>query len=539
MKPEAQNITNQLYEIALNYPDKPVFLYPQKLKFKEFCNRIDLFSAGLQLSGIKKGSRTVVLIKPGIDLFAVTFSLLRIGAIPVMIDPGMGMKAMVKSLARARPEVFIGIPKSILLKYIFPKQFSTVKIWISTGNAWIWQGKKLTAFRNKKPKEYKVAGIEKNDTVAVFFTSGSTGPAKGVVYKNYMFEAQLQLLRNHFRYKPEEIDLCTFPLIGLFSICLGLSVVLADMDMTRPATMSPSKVAENIKRFNCTFMFCSPLVLKKLSEYCIQEKQVLPSLKKIMVAGAAVAPALLQQTATVIPDFTEIHTPYGATEALPVTDINHHELLDIYKNDIKPTDGICLGYALDGIVLNIIKISDNEIKEWKDVTLCANGKVGEIVVCGNNVTQNYFENEPADRLSKIKDSSGDLYWHRTGDLGRLDDEGRIWFYGRKSQRVVSNEETLFTITTEAVFNQHPEVARSALVGINSNGKVLPVICIQLKSGIKQSKEIESELKKLALEFDHTKNIFTFLFHKKFPVDPRHNAKIYREKLAKWAQKRIK
>jgi acyl-CoA synthetase (AMP-forming)/AMP-acid ligase II len=537
MKPEFQNITNRLYEIARNYPEKPVFLHPKKMTFQEFCNLVDLYSAGFQKSGIKKGIRTVVLIKPGINLFAVTFALLRIGAIPVMIDPGMGTKAMARSLAHANPEAFVGIPKSILLKYVFPKQFSSVKIWISTGFNLSWQGKRLSKFRKHKTNQYAGVNVDKNDTVAVFFTSGSTGPAKGVVYKNYMFEAQLNLLKDHFTYNPRETDLCTFPLIGLFSVCLGLSVVLADMDMTRPATMNPCKVAENINRYNCTFMFCSPMVLKKLTDYCQEKNRKLLSLKKVMTAGAPVSPDLLQRSVKILSKEAEICTPYGATEALPVTDITQHELLELYKNK-NFIDGICIGSPLKGLEVKIIRIDEDEIEGWKDVALCSSGEIGEIVVKGKNVTQSYFENESATRLSKIRDSSGSELWHRTGDLGRLDRDGRIWFYGRKSQRIITNYETLFTIPAEAVFNLHPAVERSALVGIKRNDEVYPVICIQLKSGTKQSKDLVNELNSLALEYDHTKNISTFLFHKKFPVDPRHNAKIYREKLAKWAQKKI-
>lgn len=534
-----KNITDYLYKTAFNNPDKRAFLHPENISYGKLCNLVDTYASGFQQSEIKKGTHTVVLIKPGVDLFAVTFALFRIGAIPVMIDPGMGTKAMVSALDKTKPEAFIGIPKALILKYLFPKAFGTVKIWISTGSNWVWKGKKLKTFRRKKPKKYDVANIERSDTVAIFFTSGSTGPAKGVVYKNYMLEAQLQLLRSHFKYNPKEIDLCTFPLIGLFSVCLGLSVVLADMDMTHPAKMNPDKVAKNINRFDCTYMFCSPMVLKKLADFCVKKNIKLQSLKKVMVAGAPVLPALLQKGDTIISDFAEIHTPYGATEALPVTDINHLELLKLYGKNKSFTEGICVGYCLEGINIKIIKISDSEIESWNDVKLCEVGEIGEIVVSGENVTQSYFENEEANRLSKIRDSSDRFFWHRTGDLGMLDDEERIWFYGRKSHRVETNGEILFTITTEAVFNQHPDVVRSALVGVNLNGENEAVVCIQLKSGIKKNKKMVYEFKKMALKYEHTKNISVFLFHHQFPVDPRHNAKIFREKLAKWAQKKIK
>ncbi|MEN8116106.1 MAG: fatty acid CoA ligase family protein [Bacteroidota bacterium] len=531
---EIKNITDYLFDFTRINPDKPAFLHPKKITYQNFCRLVDLYASGVQKSGIKKGTKTIVLIKPGIDLFATTFALLRIGAIPVMIDPGMGTKAMARSLAKAEPEAFVGIPKSLLLKYAFPNKFKSVKTWISTGMNWIRGGKRLSAFRKLNHKSYTVADIGKNDDVAVFFTSGSTGPAKGVVYKNYMFEAQLNYLKNHFKYQPQEVDLCTFPLIGLFSVSLGLSVVLADMDMTRPATLKPQKLFDNINTFRCTFMFCSPMVLKKLAVYGQGKNRKLLSLKKVMTAGAPVTPELLQNFVKLLAETAEIHTPYGATEALPVTDIDNKELLEIYSKTEDYSNGICVGYSLENIDLRIIKITDTEIENIENANECSDGEVGEIIIRGENVTQNYFNNNQANRLSKIKDSINSFLWHRTGDLGRLDKKGRVWFYGRKSQRVITGGTTLFTIPVEAVFNRHRAVERSALVGVTKTGTTIPIVCIQLKHRFKKNRQMIAELQRMAEESGFFQNDVTLLFHKKFPVDPRHNAKIYREKLAEWA-----
>ena len=538
MNSEQKNITDYLYKFSQTNPEKLVFLHPKKFTYSKFCNLIDLYAAGFQKSGIQKGTKTVILIKPRIDLFAVTFALLRIGAIIIMIDPGMGNKAMAKALSKINAEAFIGIPKALLLKYIFRKEFKSVKLWISTGINLVRKGIRLSSIRKNENNRYTVAKLNDNDTVAVFFTSGSTGPPKGVVYKNYMFEAQLEYLKEHFKYNPNEIDLCTFPLIGLFSICLGLSVVLADMDMTRPATLKPAKIIKNINKFQCSYMFCSPMVLKKLTDYSHRKDIKLSSLKKIMTAGAPVSPELLQKFKNIISEDTKIHTPYGATEALPVTDINHKELLKLYEDSSSYLKGICIGYPLKNINLKIINITDTEIKKWADVVECINGEVGEIVIRGKNVSQNYFNNKRADKLSKIKDSTRHLLWHRTGDLGKLDDKKRVWFFGRKSQRVETNDKTLYTIPVEAVFNRHPAIERSALVGAKNNGNTEPVVCIQHKHRINKNKQLINELKMMAKENNLTNSISTFIFHKKFPVDPRHNAKIYREKLTIWAQKKI-
>ncbi len=533
-----KNITDYLFDFAQSNPLKPALLYPVRITFSELCTTIDYYAAGFQKNGIKKGTKTIVLIKPGLELFAVTYALLRIGAVPVMIDLGMGRKNMSEALSKIGAEAIVGIPKAMLLKYVSPKYYKSVKKWISTRKSLWWFGLSLKTFARKNETDYKPCKVEPNDTAAVFFTSGSTGPAKGVVYKSSMIDAQIQFLKNHFKYSPNEIDLCTFPLIGLLIMCLGISVVLADMDMTKPAKLNPSKVIQNIIWFECTHMFCSPMVLQKLTKFGNENNIKLPALKRVMTAGAPVSPNILLQFQKIIPKFSEIHTPYGATEALPVTDIGHRELLEIYENKENLFRGICVGYPLKGIELQIVSITDKPIKFWVDAQILKTGEVGEIVVNGPNVTQEYLAYDEANLKSKIFDSDSENYRHRTGDLGRLDEKGRVWFCGRKSQRVELKEKTMFTIPVEAVFNQHSAVARSALVGVNINYKIIPVICIELVQGAKNKRNIKKELIELAAANEVSNSINTVLFHKKFPVDPRHNAKIFREKLAVRAQKKI-
>ncbi len=535
---ENKNITNYLFEFAMANPEKPAFLHPQKITYSQFCNLIDNYATGFRETGISGGTKTIVLVKPGIDLFAVTFALLRIGAVPVMIDPGKGNRAMAKALAKTGAEAFVGIPRALLLKYLFPKSFRSVKIWVSAKFRWFWQGYKLQDFNKIDNQKCEANLIPPNDLVAVFFTSGSTGPAKGVLYQNYMLDAQIKYLKNHFKYNSEDIDLCTFPLIGLLLLCLGLSVVLADMDMTRPATLKPQKLINNINQFSCSHMFCSPMVLNRLATFGIENSIKLQSLKKVMTAGAPVSPNLLRNFKRLLSENSEIHTPFGATEALPVTDICDKELMQLYGNQNYYSEGVCVGYPLEGIDLQIISITDNPIL---DITDCQTTKIGEIIIRGPNVTQEYLADEKANRNSKITDYNSDWLWHRTGDLGHLDEKGRVWFYGRKTHRVVTEEITLFTIPCEAVFNQHSKVFRSALVGVNlENSKYgIPVICIELKKDFRKSDIIRKELLNLAMKNQMTKSIQFILFHKKFPVDARHNAKIFREKLAVWAQKQIK
>ncbi len=533
-----RNITDHLYNFARSNPEKAALLHPVKITFSGLCSIIDKYAVGFLDKGIQKGTKTIVLITPGTDLFAVSFALLRIGAIPVMIDPGMGVRAMVKALSTVRASAFIGIPSTQFLRFLFPRSFQSVSIFLSSGRVGPWSRNSLNCLRKGTITEYQVANSLADEEAAIFFTSGSTGMAKAVVYENSMLEAQIHYLKAHFGYRPEDIDLCTFPLIGLLVITLGLTLVLADMNMTYPSTMDPRKVAENIVRYNCSTMFCSPMVLKKLAEYGEANEIVFHSLRKVFTAGAPVSPVLLKNFRTLLTSAADIHTPFGSTEALSVTDINDRDLSKLYGGSYTFFDGICVGSPLKDIKLLIIRITDDPVESIGQAGVLQSGEVGEIVVKGPNVTQSYFGNDTANTFAKIRDSDSKLMWHRTGDLGRLDKEGRVWFYGRKLQRVVANDRTYFTIPCEAVFNQHPKVQRSALVGVKKKGSVLPVICVELKNGINHSTKLKEELLLLGQMHEVTNSFREILFFRIFPVDPRHQAKIHRERLAVLAQKQL-
>jgi acyl-coenzyme A synthetase/AMP-(fatty) acid ligase len=531
------NITDSLFDFAKVQPERPALLHPVLLTYADLCIRVDSYASGFLEAGIGAGTKTIVLVKQGPEFFIIAFALFRIGAVPVMIDPGMGIRAMSNALAKTEAEAFIGIPRSLLLKFLFKKAYQSVKIWISTG--FCLSGNCITLNSIKRTdKTISSCHTEPGALAAIFFTSGSTGPAKGVIYRSYMLAEQINILRDHFGYKPGEIDLCTFPLIGLLLMGIGITEVLADMDMAQPASFKPQKLISNINDFSCTHMFCSPMILGRLASYGNINNLKVPSLTRIMTAGAPVLPVVLRETRKWIPPGAAIHTPYGATEALPVTDICDTELLQLYGNKEGYQEGICVGYKVAGIDLKIIHITEEAIELWDDRFLAAANEVGEITIQGPNVTQEYLADKEGNKLSKIFDHVTNKYYHRTGDLGRIDESGRIWFYGRKSQRVVTQEATLFTITCEAVFNQHPSVSRSALVGvyIGSPARSIPVICIELTKRAKSSERLRKEILKFAQESQVTKDIRNILFHKKFPVDPRHNAKIYREKLGLWAQK---
>jgi acyl-CoA synthetase (AMP-forming)/AMP-acid ligase II len=237
-----------------------------------------------------------------------------------------------------------------------------------------------------------------------------------------------------------------------------------------------------------------------------------------------------------LPTEGEVHTPYGASEALPVTSIGSHDILSVTREQTARGAGTCVGQPLAGIDVKIIKIDDGPIVEWSDELLVAPAHIGEIVVRGPVVTREYFENPQANALAKIR--AGDKFWHRMGDVGYLDQTGRLWFCGRKAHRVVTEQDTLFPVPCEAIFNQHPQVRRTALVGVGVSGRQQPVLCVELEQDARGGDSLTKELLALGAAHDLTNTIKVVLYHPSFPVDVRHNAKISREKLAVWAAERL-
>jgi acyl-CoA synthetase (AMP-forming)/AMP-acid ligase II len=509
------------------------------LTFLQLDRESDCLAHGMEKAGITRGTRTILMVKPGLDFFMIIFALFKIGAVPVVVDPGMGIRRMVGCFKEGRPEAFIGIPPAHVIRSFYPGFFKTVRVWVTVGRRWFWTGFTLNQICQVPWKPYPTANTQENDTAAILFTTGSTGPAKGALYTHGNFDAQLRHIKTHLELSVEEIDLSTFPLFALFWPPLGITAVIPDMDPTKPARANPKKIIEAVHNQGATCMFASPALLKRVGEYGKKRNIILPSLKRVICAGAPVSPSIIEKFASMLGEDARIHTPYGATEAVPIISITSDEILSETRKFSEKGYGICIGRPINDLQIRIIKISDDPIQKWSDDLLVQDGEMGEIAVRGDLVTRQYFGRPEADALAKIGDN--DSFWHRMGDVGWKDSKGRIWFCGRKSHRVKTENKTLFTIPCEAVFNNHPRVYRSALVGIGLPNRQNPVICIELKKSRRKlnKKTIKNELLELGRQNEMTKDIKTILFHKSFPVDIRHNSKIFREKLSLWAEKKLK
>jgi len=547
---EIVNVATHLTRMAREQPYKRAVVYPAgrdknkrvtyaHLTFRQLEHEVDRLAHGLKKAGITQQTKTVLMVRPSIEFFALIFAIFKTGAIPVVVDPGMGIRRMLSCYKSTRPEAFIGIPLAHVVRSLAPKFFSTVKTWITVGRRWFWGGLTLDQIRRPDWEPFQTANTGRDETAAILFTTGSTGPAKGARYTHGNFDAQLQQIKSHLNMAADEIDLSTFPLFALFYPALGVTAVIPDMDPTRPALVNPERIIEAVNDQGITNMFASPALLNRVGGYGKTNGVKLPSLKRVISAGAPVSPANIEQFSSMLSEDAQIHTPYGATEAVPIISITSAEILTETRNLSEKGYGICIGRPINNIDIQLIKISDDPIDTWSDDLRVTRGEIGEITVKGALVSGEYYNDPKATALAKIEET-GEIR-HRMGDLGWMDKKGRIWFCGRKSHRVTTAAGTLFTIPCEAVFNTHPAVFRSALVGVGPQHQQKPVICIELpkpNADINKS-DLKDELLGLAAANKLTRSIQMVLFHKSFPVDIRHNSKIFREKLAVWAERKIK
>ena len=502
--------------------------------FKELEQESSRLASGLIQFGMKSGERVLLMVPYGIDFVTLTFAMFKAGLIPVLIDPGLGKKNVLKCIKQVQPHGMIAIPLAHAIKKIFPANFKSIQHNVTVGTRWFWGGASLNKLLDSGKTDFKMASMEKEHPAAILFTSGSTGPAKGVLFSHGIFNHQVKILQEQFDIQPDETDLPTFPLFGLFSSGLGMTSIIPDMDSTKPAHVDPKNIIVPIQNFKISSSFGSPALWDTVSQYCLDQNIQLPTLKRIIMAGGPVSGDLLARFETIIDKSCKIYTPYGATEVLPVSLIDRREILDETWSLSNQGKGTCVGHPIPGVEIKIIEISDQPILKWQDVTESGTNIVGEIAVKAEWATRTYFNRQDLTQLAKIED--GNSFWHRMGDLGRLDEKNRLWFYGRKNQRVVTEFETLYTIPCEAIFNQHPDVKRSALVG--TGYKTKPVIIIEPVERIKSQaarQKFTAELLERGAKSSLTQSITKVLFHEEFPVDVRHNAKIFREKLSLWAE----
>ncbi|MBO0395380.1 AMP-binding protein [Stenotrophomonas maltophilia] len=539
------NIAARLPELARERPDQIAIRCPGRrgagngmaaydvtLDYRQLDARSDAMAAGLAGYGIGRGVRTVVMVRPSPEFFLLMFALFKLGAVPVLVDPGIDKRALKQCLDEAQPQSFIGIPLAHVARLALRWAPSATRL-VTVGRRLGWGGTSLAALeRAGASAGPMLAETDGEDMAAILFTSGSTGVPKGVVYRHRHFVGQIQLLGSAFGMEAGGVDLPTFPPFALFDPALGLTSVIPDMDPTRPAQADPARLHDAIQRFGVTQLFGSPALMRVLAKH----GRPLPTVTRVTSAGAPVPPDVVATIRSLLPADAQFWTPYGATECLPVAVVEGREL-ERTRAATEAGAGTCVGSVVEPNEVRIIAIDDAPLADWSQARVLATGEVGEITVAGPTATDSYFNRPQATAAAKIRETLADgstRIVHRMGDVGYFDAQGRLWFCGRKAHRVETAQGPLYTEQVEPVFNTVPGVARTALVGVGPAGAQVPVLCVELQRGQSDSPALREALRAKAAARLPDANLQHVLVHPAFPVDIRHNAKIGREKLAVWA-----
>ena len=510
----------------------------RQVTFRQLDEQSSRWATGLQDLGIRPGQRIVLLVRPGIEFISLTFALFKTGAVVVLIDPGMGRDHLLQCLEDVNPDGFVAIPLAQIARWIHRRRFPNATRNVTVGPR-LWTGPTLATLDRSSKRTYQAPTVGPKDPAAIIFTTGSTGPPKGVLYEHGNFATQVQQLRDQYHIEPGEVDLPGFPLFALFNSVMGVTTVIPDMDPRKPAEVDPPRIVQAIGDWHVTQAFGSPAIWNRVGKYCEKHHLKLPTLKRILSAGAPVPPHVLQRMMNTMNEGGEMHTPYGATESLPVATIAASEVLAETAAQTATGSGTCVGQRFSAIEWRVVEISDEPIVDICQATTLPTGIIGELIVRGPAVTRAYVTRTEANALAKIAD--GNHFWHRIGDVGYLDDQDRFWFCGRKTHRLRTSRGPMFTVPCEAIINQHPAIYRSALVGVGVPGAEIPVIIAepwenQFPTTDDSGQQLRRELYDRGQQHELTRLIRRehYLLHRSLPVDIRHNAKIFREKLRPWA-----
>jgi len=482
--------------------------------------------------GLKKGDKVLVFLKPGLEFVITVFSLFKIGAVVVFIDPGMGVRNFLQCVQRLKPRGFVGISRAFLIRLIFPKVFLSLKTSVLVSNKWLPGLKNLKKiFTAKKIKH--ICPLEDRDQAAIVYTSGATGIPKGVVYTHKMFLSQISILKKIFSLSHKDVDCSCFPLFSLLNVVMGIKTIVPDMDPRFPAKVDPKKLVDTIKKYKVTFSSGSPAIWERVGEYLHKKDISLPSMKNLVMFGAPVRHHLHSLFQKHLPSGST-YTPYGATESLPVSNISGQKIQSYKLEETLKGNGTCVGRVVEGTKVKVIDQESLYEPKLSQYSFCKPDEIGELIVCGEQITHQYHQMPVQTSRAKIRDENGQM-WHRMGDVGFVDREGYIWFLGRKDHVVKIKGERLYP-AFESIFNEHPLIKKTALIAVQRESHIPAIVIERYDQKVFLSSEEKLSFKQSLIDYaqsqENTRMISHFFLRETLPVDTRHNIKINRKKLAR-------
>jgi acyl-CoA synthetase (AMP-forming)/AMP-acid ligase II len=495
---------------------------------------VEAIAPGLRELGIVERTRTVFMAPPSYEACVVYVALTRVGATVVMIDPTVGYRNVAERLGRLRPEAFVGIPITHVARMLFgwgPRLTGKTLV----VNGFFPGAQALAALRRPVPAQPPRADVSPDDPMSVLYTTGSTGPAKPALYTHRNFCGVFRIAHQSWGFDASRgapVDMAVFPAFFIVGLSAGGTVVVPPIDFVRqtPATSDSQALLEVIRDCGVRTLFGSPVLLENLARHAEKHDLATPSLERLIGGGAPITGPAMERLARMMPN-GEAYANYGATEALPTTGHSASETLSETWAMTEAGRGLCVGRPFEGVELRIAQLQDGPAEHFEELPT---GEIGEILVRSPHLSSGYLDDPESDRKNKIRD------WHRLGDAGYLDERGRLWVVGRVGHRVRTATGPLFPLMVEPIFDTHPSVRRTGLVGVPGADGELPVLCVELLPEHRQAdrEALRRELLELGAAHTTSRDVEQVLFFEALPVDPRHQSKIERPRLASWAAKEL-
>ncbi|UBU08688.1 fatty acid CoA ligase family protein [Nonomuraea gerenzanensis] len=499
--------------------------HAETLTYAQLDDLITRAATRLADAGVRPGTRTAVMVPPGQDLVAVVLALLRLRAVPVLIDPGLGARAVGACLAEAAPGAFVAVPRAHLARVLLGWARDSLHTTVTLATRTLW-----FARHRDRPATSQDAG----GPALIAFTSGSTGAPKGVPYRHRHLAGQTGLLAHLGVLEPGATVYSTFLPFAVAAPSMGCAAVIPRLDLRRPERTDPAAMARSITTHGVRALFAAPALLDRLARHCLRHGLVLDSVEVVLTAGAPLPFRTLRRAQQCLPAHADVRSVYGATECLLVSMADAAELAATAAATARGA-GTCLGGVLPGNRVRVVRITDEAIPRWSDDLLVPPGTVGEITVSGPAVGDPYLARPYESALARIDDHGEPV--HRMGDLGWQDERGRLWFAGRKSERVRTGGGELYTDQVEPIVNALPGVRRSALVGVGPTDGRRAVLCVECEPGASRRARREV-VERVRAQAGVIGDIAHVLAHPCFPMDVRHASKIRRPLLARWAARRL-
>lgn len=525
------NVVSFLARAANRVPDRAALIEPGRrgksrtISFDQLWNKVDRTSVGLSRTGLQAGDRAIVMVPMSIDLYVILLAIIKIGAVAVFVDPWLRRRQIAAFAAFAEPRAFIGVPLSHVLRWL-DRRLLTIPLTVTTGHRW-WRipaGRTLSELGAHRG-DGNIRPVHPGDTALITFTTGSSGTPKGANRTHRFLTAQHEVLTREFPQQHVDVDMAMFPVFALNNLAGGISTVIPQIDFRRVADMDAKMIASQMATHGVTTCTGSPTFFDCLAQPSERNDGSGIAPRRILTGGAPVSDRQLRTWQRVWPN-TDIVVVYGSTEAEPVAHMTAGERLEVGAG-ATAVAGYCVGRPSAAVRVKTIRITRGPVELGRDGWTAwevPQGDVGELIVMGDHVCRDYYRNPEATASEKIREPNGEV-WHRMGDTGYFDAEGRFWLVGRVHSTIRRGAELVHPqLVEQAVRADDDRILQAAAFGLPDEdlGERLAVVARTAEEDrddvVRQA--VADRLVAAGITFDHI-----IVTESRLPVDPRHNAKI--------------